>query len=72
MKLLRVPNNPKINGGFMIKENNSKGFKIAKEGDGVNLASRMAHQRGNVQRESLQTLKTQIEVGVVVYDKKTK
>ena len=55
--------------GIPIKENNSKGFKIAKEGDGVNLASRMAHQRGNVQRESLQTLKTQMEVGVVVNDK---
>ena len=65
MKLLKVPEN----GGFAIKENNSKGFKIAKEGDGVNLASRMAHQRGNVQRESLQTLKTQMEVGVVVNDK---
>ena len=50
----------------LIKENNLQGYKEAKEGDGINLASRMAHQRGNVQRESIQTLKAQMEVGVVV------
>lgn len=52
----------------MIKENNNQGYKIAKVGDGVNLASRMHHQRGNVQKDSIQTLKTQMEVGVVVED----
>ena len=62
MKLIGIPSIP-------IKENNSKGYKNAKIGDGVNLASRMAHQRGNVQRESIQTLKTEMEVGVVVDDK---
>ena len=62
MKLIGVPSIP-------IKENNSKGYKNAKIGDGVNLARRMAHQRGNVQRESIQTLKTEMEVGVVVDDK---
>jgi len=59
-------------GGVMIKENNSKGYKVAKVGDGVNLASRMKHQRGNVQKGSIQTLKTQMEVGVVVNERKTK
>lgn len=52
----------------MVKENNSKGYKIAQEGDGVNLASRMKHQRGNVQKGSIQTLKTEMEIGVVVED----
>lgn len=52
--------------GLMIKENNSKGYKIAHNGDGVNLANRMKHQRGNVQNGLAQTLKTQMEVGVVV------
>lgn len=53
-------------GGVMIKENNSKGYKVAHSGDGVNLASRMKHQRGNVQDGSIQTLKAQMEIGVVV------
>lgn len=59
-------------GGFMIKENNNQGYKLATEGDGVNLASRMKHQRGNVQKGSIQTLKAQMEVGVVVKDESTK
>lgn len=53
----------------MIKENNSKGYKVAKSGDGVNLASRMKHQRGNVQQGSIQTLKAEMEIGVVIDDK---
>ena len=53
----------------MIKENNNQGYKIAQLGDGVNLANRMKHQRGNVQRGSIQTLKAQMEIGVVVDDK---
>lgn len=47
-------------------ENTKQGYKIAQPGDGVNLASRMKHQRGNVQKKSIQTLKAQMEVGVVV------
>lgn len=50
----------------MIKENNSIGYKVAHSGDGVNLASRMKHQRGNVQDGSIQTLKAQMEIGVVI------
>lgn len=52
--------------GIMVKENNSLGYKVAHEGDGVNIASRMKHQRGNVQKGSIQTLKAQMEIGVVV------
>ena len=52
--------------GIMVKENTKQGYKIAKVGDGVNLANRMKHQRGNVQQGSIQTLKTEMEIGVVV------
>lgn len=61
-----------VRGGLMIKENNEKGYKVAHAGDGVNLASRMKHQRGNVQKDSIQTLKAQMEVGVVVDEKQDK
>ena len=76
MKLIKqshaTTNNVKSNGGgqIMIKENNNQGYKSAQVGDGVNLASRMKHQRGNVQHGSIQTLKTQMEVGVVVDEEK--
>ena len=53
----------------LIKENNNQGYKEAHDGDGVNIASRMEHQRGNVQKGSIQTLKAQMEIGVVVEDK---
>lgn len=56
----------------MIKENNNQGFKVASVGDGVNIASRMKHQRGNVQKGSIQTLKAQMEVGVVVDEEENK
>ena len=71
MKLIKVdiPSKPIGKGGVMIKENNSTGYKIAQCGDGINLASRMKHQRGNVQKGSIQTLKTQMEIGVVVDEK---
>lgn len=51
---------------IMVKEANKQGFKIAENGDGINLANRMKHQRGNVQKGSIQTLKTEMEIGVVV------
>ena len=57
-----------IGQSIAIKENNSQGYKIANVGDGVNLAGRMAKQRGNVQKGSIQTLKAQMEIGVVVDD----
>ena len=55
-----------------IKENNSQGYKVAHIGDGVNLAGRMAKQRGNVQPGSIQTLKAQMEIGVVVDESDSK
>ena len=55
----------------MLKENTKQGYKVAHVGDGVNLSSRMSKQRGNVQKGSIQTLKTQIEIGVVVDEQET-
>ena len=41
-----------------IKEATKLGYKEAFEGDGVNISSRMKYQRGNVQKESIQTITT--------------
>ena len=41
-----------------IKEATKLGYKEAYEGDGVNISSRMKYQRGNVQKESIQTITT--------------
>lgn len=41
-----------------IKEATKQGYKEACDGDGVNISSRMKYQRGNVQKESIQTLTT--------------
>ena len=51
-----------------IRENTKDGYKEAHEGDGINISSRMHHQRGNVQKGMPQTLKTKCEVGVVITD----
>lgn len=41
-----------------IKNATKQGYLEAYEGDGVNISSRMKYQRGNVQKESIQTLTT--------------
>lgn len=41
-----------------VKEATKLGYKEAYDGDGVNISSRMKYQRGNVQKESIQTLTT--------------
>ena len=41
-----------------IKEATKLGYKEAYKGDGVNISSRMKYQRGNVQKESIQTITT--------------
>ena len=53
-----------------IKEATKLGYKEAYEGDGVNISSRMKYQRGNVQKESIQTLTTSggSDRGVVLND----
>ena len=53
-----------------IKEATKQGYKEAFEGDGVNISSRMKYQRGNVQKESIQTITTSggNDRGVVIND----
>lgn len=53
-------------GVLMIKNANRKGYLEAAEGDGVDISSRMQWHRGTVQKESVQTLDTQCNIGVVV------
>ena len=55
-------------GGLPIMEATKKGYKMAYEGDGVDIGGRMASHRGTVQKGLAQTLKTDCDVGVVVED----
>ena len=56
---------------ILIKNATKKGYLEAYEGDGVNISSRMKYQRGNVQKESIQTITTSggNERGVVLKSK---
>ena len=50
-----------------IKNNNSQGFALAEEGDGIDISGRMEHHRGTVQKGCSQTINTMggADVGVV-------
>jgi DNA (cytosine-5)-methyltransferase 1 len=54
-----------------IKNATKQGYLEAEEGDGINLSSRMEYQRGNVQKQMIQTIDTMggESKGVVVKDK---
>ena len=43
---------------LLIKNATKQGYLPAYDGDGVNISSRMKYQRGNVQKESIQTITT--------------
>lgn len=43
---------------ILIKNATKQGYLEAHNGDGVNISSRMEHQRGNVQKQSTQTITT--------------
>lgn len=49
-----------------IKNATKKGYLEAKEGDGIDISSRMHHHRGTVQKDKAQTLTCESDVGVVV------
>ena len=49
-----------------IKNATKKGYLEAKDGDGIDISSRMEYHRGNVQKDKIQTLTTQCDRGVVV------
>lgn len=51
---------------IMVKNATKQGYLEAYEGDGVDISSRMQWHRGTVQKESVQTLDTQCNIGVVV------
>ena len=52
--------------GIPIVEATRKGYKVAHDGDGVDIGGRMTSHRGTVQKGLAQTLKTDCDVGVVV------
>lgn len=52
--------------GIPIVEAAKKGYKVAHDGDGVDIGGRMKTHRGTVQKGLAQTLKTDCDVGVVV------
>jgi DNA (cytosine-5)-methyltransferase 1 len=54
------------NSYLLIKEATKKGYKEAYEGDGIDISGRMETHRGTVQSGMAQTIKTSIDVGVVV------
>lgn len=51
---------------IMVRNNNSKGYLEAHEGDGIDMSTRMHHHRGTVQKGVSQTLTTQADIGIVV------
>ena len=61
-----------------VKNATKKGYLEAYEGDGINLSNRMKHQRGNVQKDKIQTLTTSgdndrgVCVGTYQYSKSDK
>lgn len=65
-----ISNQVEENFNLKIKNNTKKGYLEAVDGDGVNISSRMKYQRGNVQKESIQTITTSggNDRGVVVKD----
>lgn len=54
-----------LGGGLPIVENTKKGYKVGNDGDGVDISGRLKHHRGTVQKGLAQTLKTNIDVGVI-------
>ena len=45
-------------GVVLIKNATKQGYLEATEGDGIDISSRMQYHRGNVQKESIQTITT--------------
>ena len=64
---LDTKHTPKI----IIKNATKKGYLEAKEGDGIDISSRMDHHRGNVQKDKIQTITTSggNDRGVCIQDK---
>ena len=59
-------------GMILVKNNTSKGYLEATNGDGIDISSRMEHHRGTVQKDKIQTLTTSCgnDRGVVINEPK--
>ena len=51
--------------GLKIRDATKKGYRVADHGDGIDISARKGH-RGTVQNGLIQTIKTEIDVGVCV------
>jgi DNA (cytosine-5)-methyltransferase 1 len=56
------------NFNIKIKNATKQGYLEAEEGDGIDISSRMKYHRGTVQKQSVQTLDTQANQGVLEND----
>ena len=72
LAIVEKDNDESNRGGIPIVEATKKGYKVAQDGDGVDISGRMQYHRGTVQKGLAQTLKTDCDVGVVVDDEKDK
>ncbi len=68
LAVVEKDNDESNGGGIPIVEATKKGYKVAHDGDGVDIGGRMKSHRGTVQKGLAQTLKTDCDVGVVVED----
>ena len=68
LAIVEKDNDESNRGGIPIVEATKKGYKVAQDGDGVDISGRMQYHRGTVQKGLAQTLKTDCDVGVVVED----
>ena len=72
LAVVEKDNDESDGGGIPIVEATKKGYKVAHDGDGVDIGGRMKSHRGTVQKGLAQTIKTDCDVGVVVEDEKPK
>ena len=72
LAVVEKDNDESNGGGIPIVEATKKGYKVAHDGDGVDIGGRMKSHRGTVQKGLAQTLKTDCDVGVVVDESTTK
>lgn len=62
----KMPLDEENDGGLPIMEATKRGYAIANAGDGVDISGRMKYHRGTVQKGLCQTIKTSMDIGIVV------
>jgi len=63
-----LPNNYDLKGGLPIIEDNKQGYRLAQDGDGIDISNRMTSHRGTVQKGIIQTIQANSIQGVCVKD----